>query len=191
MKDIFVNIPNFPIAGFNFPDITPLFEETNLFNNIIDFYTNEFAISPPNYILCIESFGYLFGAPLAYNLGSRILLCRKAGRLPRASLSQQYDMCYDKNRTLEIHDKIIRPDQTVLIIDDFLASGGTSKAACDLVRRAGGKVIGIRFVAEIVDMGGIDILDALSYSVESIFKIRFEQFQNKWTVLSAKISIEC
>ena len=188
MDNIFINIADFPIKGFNFPDITPLFEShPQIFKSIIDYLTDEFKETPPDYILCIESFGYLFGAPLAYNIGSKIVLCRKINGLPRERYSQKYDMCYDNDRTMEIHKEAINKNSSVLIIDDFLASGGTSKAAIELVCKSDSKVTSMRFIAEIVDLNGLAMLNKHCDDIKSIYKIRLDSKSIKWVILNSKI----
>lgn len=188
MKNIFTNISDFPIKGFEFPDITPLFEKyPDIFRKIIDHFTVEFKQFPPDYILCIESFGYLFGAPLAYNIGSRIILCRKGNNLPRKRYSQRYDMCYANNRILEIHKETIIPNSSVLIIDDFLASGGTSKAAYDLVSLSNARVVSMRFIAEIIELNGISTIKDICNDIDSILKIRFDLENHNWEILTSRI----
>lgn len=188
MQDFFINVPDFPIEGFEFPDITPLFENNpTVFKKIIDRLTGEFRNSPPDYILCIESFGYLFGAPLAYNLGCKIILCRKKNHLPRETFSQDYNMCYDKNRTLEIHKNSINSGSSVLIIDDFLASGGTSKAACELVLKSNAKISAIRFIAEIIELNGMKFISHICNDIDSILKIKFDADSKQWQILNSKL----
>ncbi|MFL5383795.1 MAG: hypothetical protein ACJ8GN_14845, partial [Longimicrobiaceae bacterium] len=99
LEDAFANVPGFPIPGFVFPDITPLLEqEPEIYRAIINEFITRIAPYSPDFLVCIDSFGYLFGAPVAYMLGIRIVLARRTGKLPRQTACAQYDMVYDTNR---------------------------------------------------------------------------------------------
>jgi len=102
-------------------------------------------------VVCIESFGYVFGAPLAYRLGARLILARQRGKLPRDTIQQDYVMCYASDKCLEIHRGAMHPGDRALVVDDVLASGGSALAAVNLVEKAGGFCIGVACVADMLD----------------------------------------
>jgi adenine phosphoribosyltransferase len=144
------HVANFPTEGFPFRDITPILEEDPvLFREIVDTMAGEFRAAPPDCVVCIESFGYVFGAPLAYMLKARLVLARRGGKLPRDVYEQGYDMIYARAKTLEIHQSAIRPDDRVLIVDDVLASGGSALAVVTLIQKARASCIGFACVAEV------------------------------------------
>ncbi len=143
------HVADFPYEGFPFRDVTPILEEDPaLFRGIIDGLAYPFTVDPPDGVLCIESFGYVFGAPLAYRLGSKLVLARRAGKLPRAVHQQPYDMVYAKGKSLEVHQSAMAPGERILIIDDVLASGGSALAAVSLIERSKARCIGLSCVAD-------------------------------------------
>jgi adenine phosphoribosyltransferase len=145
-------IPDFPVAGMRFRDITPILEEDPaLYCAIIDRITHHYQSNPPDCVVCIESFGYVFGAPLAYRLAVRLVLARRQGKLPRETIRKEYQMCYASDKSLEIHRTSIRPGDRVVIVDDVMASGGSALAAVQLVERAGGLCVGVACVADMPD----------------------------------------
>ena len=145
-------VTDFPRPRDRFRDITPIIEsDPPLFKAIIDRMAELHRARPPDCIVCIESWGYVFGAPLAYLLGSRICLARRPGKLPRGTIKQEYDMCYDQGRSLEIHRDAIKAADNVLIVDDVVASGGSSLAAVNLVEQAGATCIGITCLGAFAD----------------------------------------
>ena len=166
-KLFFYSIKDFPRERFCFPDITALFEETpQLYSEIIDRMVEFLKNEEFSAIACIESFGYLFGAPLAYILNKKIVLVRKPGKLPRDVWKIQYDMCYDNNRELEIHKSNIKRGEKIVVIDDFLASGNTYFSSRSLIEKCGGEVICGCFVATIPDL----LKESISKFKERIFK---------------------
>jgi len=145
-------IPDFPFARMRFRDITPILEEDPaLYCAIIDRLTQHYQSNPPDCLVCIESFGYIFGAPLAYRLRVRLVLARRQGKLPREKIQQDYLMCYASDKALEIHRGSIRAGDRVVVVDDVLASGGSALAAVRLVERAGGVCVGVACVADMLD----------------------------------------
>jgi adenine phosphoribosyltransferase len=145
-------VPDFPHAKVRFRDLTPILEnEPLLFRSIIDWMAELHEAHPPDCIMCIESWGYAFGAPLAYRLGTRICPARREGKLPGPRHEQDYDMCYAQGRSLQIHQSALEPGERVLIVDDVIASGGSALAAVKLVGKARAKCIGIACVAAFAD----------------------------------------
>jgi adenine phosphoribosyltransferase len=145
-------VPNFPVPGMRFRDITPILEDDpSLYGAIIDRFTECYQSNSPDCVVCIESFGYVFGAPLAYRLGARLILARQRGKLPRDTVQQDYVMCYASEKHLEMHRSAMHPGDRALIVDDVLASGGSALAAIRLVEQAGGFCIGVACIADMPD----------------------------------------
>jgi adenine phosphoribosyltransferase len=139
------DVPDFPIEGILFKDITTLIRNADAFREAIDWMFEQYADSDVDCVVAIESRGYIFGAPLAYQLGAGFVPIRKPGKLPAKIISESYSLEYGTN-TLEIHEDAIDPEQRVLVIDDLLATGGSARAAINLVERLGGRVIGVAFL---------------------------------------------
>ena len=149
IREALIYIPDFPVQDFNFPDITPLLErDPSLFRETIAellYCTRSWEYDT---VLCIESFGYVFGVPVAYERGSRIVLMRRSGKLPRRTLKQDYAMCYDPVRSMEIHQDALLPTSRVLVVDDFLVSGGTVGAALELIKKTNAAAAGVACIVE-------------------------------------------
>lgn len=168
LRALIVKIPNFPQAPIVFNDITPILERDPIaFRALVHHMGEPHRTTPPDIIVCIESFGYLFGAPLALDFGCRIVLARRAGKLPRSTLHQEYGMGYDHARRMEIHVGAIEPGDRVLIVDDVLATGGTALAAVNLIDQAGGRVIGASFAVELAWLPGARRLEERAVAVYS------------------------
>lgn len=153
VKKIIRDIPNFPKEGIIFKDITTVLKDSEGLKRTIDFLTEQYKDKKIDYVAGIESRGFIFGTPLAYNLGAGFIVVRKPGKLPADVESITYDLEYGTD-TLEIHKDAIEPGKRVLIIDDLLATGGTACATCDLIQKIGGEVAGIAFIIEIDGLGG-------------------------------------
>ncbi len=146
-------IPNFPVDGILFRDITTLLQDPGAYSASIDALHRRVRDIPTDVVVGMESRGFIFAAPLAYLLGVGLVPVRKLGKLPRETLSVEYDLEYGTN-TLEIHRDAIAPGQRVLIVDDLLATGGTVAATVNLVRELGGVVTGTAFLIELKALGG-------------------------------------
>lgn len=153
LKDYIRDIPDFPIPGILFRDITPLLAAPDAFACAIDRLAEGCRGASPDLIVAVESRGFLFGAPLAQRLALPLAPVRKPGKLPAATLSVQYTLEYGEN-TLELHADALAPGQRALIVDDLLATGGTLAAAAQLVEQAGGAVAGIGVVIELTGLEG-------------------------------------
>ena len=152
------DVPDFPVPGILFKDITTLVRDPAAFREVISRLTDHYADKPIDVVAAIESRGFIFGAPLAWKLGAGFVPVRKPGKLPAKSISASYTLEYGIN-TLEIHEDAIRPGQRVLIVDDLLATGGSARAAVELVERLGGKVVGLAFLIELGFLHGRKKLD--------------------------------
>lgn len=153
IKKVIRDVPDFPKPGILFKDITPIFHDQQLCNEII----NEFALQIKNKnidaIVGIESRGFLFGFALANKLDLPFILIRKAGKLPYRSISHEYMLEYG-SAVMEMHEDEIQPGWNVLIHDDLLATGGTAVAAAELVKMQQGNVAGFVFIIELEFLKG-------------------------------------
>lgn len=151
-------IPNFPVEGILFRDITTLLQDSAAFRAAIDALRDQVVSLQADVVVGMESRGFVFAAPLAYLLQVGFVPVRKLGKLPGDTLSVEYELEYGTN-TLEIHRDAIAPGQRVLVVDDLLATGGTVAATVELIRRLGGVVVGSAFLIELQDLGGRARLD--------------------------------
>lgn len=157
LKSLIRAIPDFPKPGILFRDITTLLQNSQGLRYAIDRLTESFAPESVDYVVGIESRGFIFGTPVAYNLGAGFVPVRKPGRLPNAVHFVEYELEYRADR-LEIHQDGLKPGSRVAIIDDLLATGGTAAAAAKLVHLAGCELIGFGFVIELTELGGRKLL---------------------------------
>ena len=167
LKSKIRDIPDFPVKGVLFRDITTLLKDVDAFNESIELMTDIIKKKKVDKILGIESRGFVFAAPIAIILKLHLNLIRKPGKLPAETLSQSYKLEYGEN-TIEIHKDAINKDDRVVICDDLLATGGTAKASAELVERLGGEVVSILFLIELTDLKGRDKLKG--YPLDSIIK---------------------
>ncbi|MBW4461907.1 MAG: adenine phosphoribosyltransferase [Nodosilinea sp. WJT8-NPBG4] len=147
------DIPDFPKPGILFRDITPLLSDPTALQYTIDLFAEQVAEYRPDYIVGIESRGFIFGMPLAYKLGVGFAPVRKPGKLPAAVHTASYALEYGTD-TLELHQDAFPKGNRVLIIDDLIATGGTAAAAAKLVEQTGCTIAGYGFVIELVGLEG-------------------------------------
>jgi adenine phosphoribosyltransferase len=145
------DVPDFPQPGVLFRDITPMLADPTAFKVAIEAMAEPF--SGIDHVVAIESRGFILGAPVAYCLGAGLVLVRKVGKLPSSTLREEYALEYGTN-TVEIHSDAIKPGERVLIVDDVLATGGTVRAAANLVERLGAQVVGISLLIELTFLAG-------------------------------------
>jgi adenine phosphoribosyltransferase len=150
-------IPDFPIPGILFRDITPLLKDKQGFKAAIDLFVDRFKNVDVDYVVGIESRGYIFGAPLAYALGAGYIPVRKPGKLPFEKLTESYELEYGTN-SLEIHSDALSQGDRVVVVDDLLATGGTAGATGRLLERLGAKVVAYAFMIELSALHGRDAL---------------------------------
>ncbi len=180
---LFPTCTNFPKPGFNFPDITQLLErEPQLYQAIVKDILSSVCVHSPDVIVCIESFGYIFGAPIAYMVGCPLVVARRSGKLPRTTVSQAYEMCYSSDRCIEMNEHAIERDCKVMIIDDFLASGGTFLACAEIVARMGARTVAGAFAVELPQLGGGPRLRLLGHEFTSAMRLQFEDRDSAWCV---------
>ncbi|MFA4992613.1 MAG: adenine phosphoribosyltransferase [Candidatus Omnitrophota bacterium] len=161
------SIPDFPKAGILFRDVTTLIQDKAAFKKSIDLLAKKYKGKKIDKIVGVEARGFIFGAAVAHKIGAGFVPVRKKGKLPYKTISTTYELEYGTD-TLEIHKDAISNNEKVLIIDDLLATGGTVKAVVDLIKQLHGKIVGIGFVIELVDLHGRDKLK--NYPVYSLVK---------------------
>jgi adenine phosphoribosyltransferase len=150
-------VPDFPKPGILFYDITTLLKDPDAFREVIDQMADQVKDSAVDLVVGMESRGFIFSAPLAYQLHAGFVPVRKLGKLPAETIEVEYDLEYG-TATLEIHKDAIKSGQRVLIVDDLLATGGTVQGTIELVQRLGGEIAGLSFMVELTALGGRDRL---------------------------------
>ena len=153
-------IPDFPIPGILFRDITPLLKDGQAFRRAVDLFCETYRDQRIDYVVGIEARGYMLGAPTAYAIGAGFVPVRKPGKLPGARHTEEYALEYGTN-TLEIHADAVGQGQRVVVIDDLLATGGTAAATRRLLEKLGAKIVGFGFLVELADLDGRKALDGL------------------------------
>ncbi|MEO0770491.1 MAG: adenine phosphoribosyltransferase [Cyanobacteria bacterium J06649_4] len=153
LKALITDIPDFPQPGIIFRDITTLLQDPDGLQHTVAQLSEQAAALEPDYIVGIESRGFIFAMPIAHQLKRGFVPIRKAGKLPRAVHGVAYTLEYGEDR-LEVHQDAFAEGSKVLIVDDLLATGGTAAAAADLVKKAGATVAGFSFVIELEGLGG-------------------------------------
>ena len=157
LKSLIRDIPDFPIPGILFRDITPLLKNGSAFHEAVDKFAECFADLRLDAVVGIEARGYMLGAPLAYKLNVGFVPVRKPGKLPGTKLSEEYALEYGTN-SLEIHDDALAHGQRVAVVDDLLATGGTAAATGRLLQRLGAEVVGFAFLVELTGLNGRALL---------------------------------
>ena len=165
LDDYITKIPDHPKPGVLFRDITSLLANGPAFHEAIDQMAAKVADLDFDVIIGSEARGFIFGTPLAYLLKKPFVLVRKKGKLPRQTVSVEYDLEYG-TATLEMHQDSIKPGQKVLIVDDLMATGGTIQAMAKLTETLGGTVAGVLVLMELKDLGCREILK--DYRLESV-----------------------
>ena len=153
LKTFIRDIPDFPKPGILFRDITPLLQDPKAFRAAIKRLAERYDGKKIDKVLCVESRGFLFGAPLAMKLGAGLVIARKPGKLPRKTKSVRYALEYGTD-VIEMHEDSILPGERVLVVDDLLATGGTASAGVQLATGHGAKVVECAFVIELAALGG-------------------------------------
>ncbi len=163
------NIPDFPKPGIQFKDITTLLDNAEAFRESVDRMTDFCRDRNIDRVVAIEARGFIFGAPVAYRIGAGVSLVRKKGKLPSDTLCATYELEYGEDE-LELHTGSVKPGERVVIIDDLLATGGTVRAAMDLMEKIPAEVDGACFLIELQGLGGREKLGDIR--VESLIKYK-------------------
>lgn len=155
IKEKIREIPNWPINGVNFKDITTLLEDKDAFRYVIDEMVKPFIDSKIDKVVAIDARGFLLATPIAYKLNAGVSLVRKKGKLPSETISFSYIKEYGQD-ILAMHKDTIKSGENVLIVDDLLATGGTLEATVQMVEELKGNIIGITYVIDLPFLGGRD-----------------------------------
>ncbi len=146
-------VHDFPKEGIVFRDITTGLKDAQTMKFMVDYLCNQYKDIKIDYIAGIESRGFIFGMPMAYKLNCGFIPIRKPNKLPAQTIKESYELEYGTD-TIEIHADAIEPGANVLVVDDLLATGGTAVAACNLVKKAGGNLVGAAFLIELTELNG-------------------------------------
>ena len=160
IKSLIRDVPDFPQEGIVFKDITPVLADPIAFSTLIDLIVVHFGRGNVDKVVGIEARGFILASPVAYHFGAGFVPVRKQGKLPSATVSQEYALEYG-TATLEIHRDAVRPGERVLIVDDVLATGGIAKATASLVEEIGGTICGIACLIELDFLHGRDRLPGI------------------------------
>ena len=157
VKDKIRAVPDFPKKGIIFRDITTGLKDAQTLQVMIDYLCEQYKDCEIDYIAGIESRGFIFGMPMAYKMNCGFIPVRKLNKLPAETIKESYDLEYGSD-SIEIHADAVEKGAKVLVVDDLLATGGTAKAACNLVRKAGGELVGAAFLIELKGLNGVEKL---------------------------------
>lgn len=171
IKEYIRTIPDFPHKGIQFRDVTTLFAHPKGFRMTIDRLLAPYAGQRIDHVVGLEARGFILGGAVAHQLSCGFTPVRKKGKLPAATLEENYSLEYG-TATVEIHDDALTAGQTVLIVDDLLATGGTAEAGIKLIKRLGGHIVGCAFVVDLPDLGGRKRLETLGMDVHTL--VEFE-----------------
>ncbi|HEX6040427.1 adenine phosphoribosyltransferase [Longimicrobium sp.] len=158
LKALIRDVPDFPMQGILFRDVTPLLRDPRGLRQVVDALAERYRGQGIDVVAGIESRGFLFGAPLAVALGTGFVPIRKLGKLPAEKITREYALEYGTN-SLEVHRDAVKPGERVLLVDDLLATGGTARAAASLVEELGGEVVETAFVIELAFLNGRAVMD--------------------------------
>ncbi len=166
-KDVIRTIPDYPQPGIMFRDITTLLGNARAFRRAIDEMVQPYAGTRVDKVAGLEARGFILGGAVAHQLSIGFVPIRKKGKLPYTVIGESYALEYGQDR-VEIHIDALKPGETVLLVDDLIATGGTASAGIRLMERAGAKVIGCSFVIDLPELGGAAKLRALGKTVHTL-----------------------
>lgn len=166
-KDVIRDIPDFPKPGIIFKDITPVLQDPEAFSEAVQLLTQRVADWKPTCVAGIESRGFIFGAPIALQLGLPFAVVRKLGKLPAETIREEYALEYGTN-TVEMHSDAVQAGDRVVVVDDLLATGGTALASARLIERLRAEVAGFAFLVELTFLPGRHVLRG--YPVASLIE---------------------
>jgi adenine phosphoribosyltransferase len=152
------DVPDFPIPGILFRDITPLLGDEEALREAVEAMTEPWLGRGVDLVAAMEARGFMFGGAMAIRLGAGFVPVRKEGKLPWRTRSVKYSLEYRED-VLHVHEDAVRPGQKVLVVDDVIATGGTAAAVVELVEQLGGEVVGVQFLIELTDLGGRRLLE--------------------------------
>ncbi|WP_268541305.1 adenine phosphoribosyltransferase [Candidatus Nitrosotenuis cloacae] len=167
LKNIITEYPNFPKKGILFRDISPILKNPSALSHVVDEFAKKYHANDVDVFAGIESRGFPLACALALRYNKGMIMIRKQGKLPGSTVKRSYSIEYGK-AVMEIQKNAVSKDQRVVICDDLLATGGTAKAAAELVERLGGKVAGFAVIVELTELGGIKKIE--KFKCESLVK---------------------
>ena len=167
VKDYVRTIVDFPHEGIMFRDVTTLFADARGFRMCVDQLRHPYAGEEIDKVVGLEARGFIIGGAIAHQLSVGFVPIRKKGKLPGATLSQEYHLEYGE-AVMEIHDDAIEAGEKVLVVDDLLATGGTAEAGIKLIEKIGGSIVGCAFIIDLPDLGGRRRLEALGMDVHAL-----------------------
>jgi len=167
LKSKIREIPDWPKPGVSFKDITTLLEDKDAFAYAVNLLAAPFTGQAIDKVVGIDARGFLLAAPVAYKLNTGLAIVRKLGKLPSNLIKQEYALEYASN-TIEMHDDAVKPGEKIILIDDLCATGGTALAACDLIERLGGKILGIGFLIDLPFLNGSKKIKNRGYELYSL-----------------------
>ncbi|MAZ01855.1 MAG: adenine phosphoribosyltransferase [Sneathiella sp.] len=167
IKSIIRTIPDYPKKGIMFRDITTLWQDAGGFRQVVDQLVWPYAGVRIDKVAGIEARGFVLGGAIAHQLSVGFIPVRKKGKLPAAVIGEEYELEYGTD-TVEIHHDAIKEGENILLVDDLIATGGTAAAAINLIRRAGGTVIGAAFVIDLPDIGGVKRVADMGVNVRTL-----------------------
>ena len=173
IKNSIISIPDYPLPGIIFRDVTSLIENGEAFSATIDLFVSRYKGMKIDKVVGTEARGFIFGAPLAAAIGVGFVPVRKPGKLPRDTIQESYSLEYGTDE-LHIHNDAIKTGESVLLVDDLLATGGTAEASVKLIQRSGGVVIESAFVIELPALQGAQKIAALDVPHFSLVKFEGE-----------------
>jgi adenine phosphoribosyltransferase len=152
------DVPDFPIPGILFRDITPLLGDEEALREAVEAMTEPWLGRGVDLVAAMEARGFMFGGAMAIRLGAGFVPVRKEGKLPWRTRSVKYSLEYRED-VLHVHEDAVSPGQKVLVVDDVIATGGTAAAVVELVEQLGGEVVGVQFLIELAELGGRELLE--------------------------------
>ena len=173
LKSRIRTIPDYPKPGIQFRDITTLLQDPFGFRKLVDDLVQPFAGKRIDAVAAIEARGFIIGGAVAHQLSTGFIPVRKKGKLPWRTIGLDYELEYGTDR-IEIHRDAVTEGQTVLVVDDLIATGGTALATVDLLRQAGAEIVGCSFVVELPDLGGRKRLEKEGVSVLTLVEFEGE-----------------
>jgi adenine phosphoribosyltransferase len=170
-KSIIRTIPDYPKPGIMFRDVTTLFGNARAFRTTVDLLVQPYAGTRIDKVVGIEARGFILAGAVAHQLSVGFVPVRKKGKLPYKTISQTYDLEYGTD-TIEIHEDAVAKGESVLLVDDLIATGGTAEAAIKLIERAGANVVGCSFIIDLPELQGRKRLEKMGKKVLSL--VEFE-----------------
>ncbi len=164
VRDYIRTIPDFPVPGIQFRDVTTLFNDATGFRLAVDGLANPYTAEPLDIVVGMDARGFILGGAVAYKLGLPFVPIRKAGKLPGRTYKVSYKLEYGE-AIVEIHDDAIQPGEKVLVVDDLLATGGTAEAGIKLIERLGGEIVACSFIVDLPELGGRAKLEKMGMNV--------------------------